>query len=174
MASGMVFVALLRAVNVGGAGLVPMAELRTLVGSLGYKGVVTLIQSGNLVLDAGREGAAKVKSRLERAIASTFDVQTTVILRTHAELDAIVRANPFADRGLEPKRLHVVFLGHIADPSGDRAATDVAKPRRSLSQTALVDITDHHRRALFDAAPRHGEADAGAGRGGNEHGLAFE
>jgi hypothetical protein len=46
--------------------------------------------------------------------------------------------------------------------------------RPSLTEPSLVNVAHHHRRALFDAAPRDGEADPGAGGSGDEHGLAFE
>lgn len=87
-------VALLRAVNVGGRNKVPMAELRALCTELGFEGVQTLIASGNVVF----RDAAPDAARLERAVAERFGVETTVILRTAAQLTALVAARPFGSR----------------------------------------------------------------------------
>lgn len=87
-------VALLRAVNVGGRNKVPMAELRTLCAELGHPDVSTFIASGNVVFPHGAPGAAK----LEAAIAGRFGVQTTVVLRTAAQLAKLVASRPFGSR----------------------------------------------------------------------------
>ena len=62
------FVALLRAVNVGGTGKLPMAELRALCEAAGCTAVTTYIQSGNVVFTS-KLAEAKVKAKLERALA---------------------------------------------------------------------------------------------------------
>jgi uncharacterized protein (DUF1697 family) len=95
-------VALLRAVNVGGRGKVPMAELRDLFEELGHTEVQTYIASGNVVF-AGKPDA----QRLERAIADRFGVETTVILRTAKQLQAVLGAHPF---GKDTSQTYVTFL----------------------------------------------------------------
>jgi uncharacterized protein (DUF1697 family) len=106
-------VALLRAVNVGGHNKVPMAELRALCAALGWRDVSTYVQSGNVVFraDDPHPGAA-----LRVAIAERFDVQTPVIVRTHAALQQAAAAIPpgFTD---DPKKLHVLFLDGAPDPA---------------------------------------------------------
>jgi uncharacterized protein (DUF1697 family) len=99
------YVALLRGVNVGGKNKVPMAELRTLVESLGHSEVATFIQSGNIVFTARR---AIAPSSLERAIADTFAIDVTVVLRTPAELEAVVAGNPFGR--VDTAKVHVGFM----------------------------------------------------------------
>jgi uncharacterized protein (DUF1697 family) len=96
-------VALLRAVNLGARNKVPMAALRELCAELGYEGVETFIASGNVLF---RERAPDT-AQLERAIAERFDVQTTVVLRTAKELQALVASNPFGSRTPE---CYVAFL----------------------------------------------------------------
>lgn len=49
MANTTAYVGFLRGINVGQAKRMPMADLRALVESLGYTGVKTLLNSGNLV-----------------------------------------------------------------------------------------------------------------------------
>ncbi|WP_242103095.1 DUF1697 domain-containing protein [Lysobacter sp. M2-1] len=101
------WIALLRAVNVGGTGKLPMAELRALCEAAGFAEVRTYIASGNVVFRAtGTE--ASVKAALETALAGWFGRPVSVLVRTHAELAAVVAANPFADAA--GNRLMVSFL----------------------------------------------------------------
>ena len=62
--------ALLRGINVGGRNKVPMAELREVVTSLGYTGVTSYIQSGNVLFTAPDSDTAKLASALEAAITN--------------------------------------------------------------------------------------------------------
>jgi uncharacterized protein (DUF1697 family) len=122
------WVALLRGVNLGARNKVPMAELRTQLERAGYGNVRTYIASGNVVLD-GPRSLPKVAGELERLIAGAFGVDTTVILRTPAQLEAVLAGHPF---GKDTSHSHVVFLaakpaaGAVrrfadVDPSPDRA-----------------------------------------------------
>jgi uncharacterized protein (DUF1697 family) len=86
-------IALLRAVNVGGAKVV-MAELRAMMEKVGFAGAQTLVQTGNLVFDAPAGPDAALEARLEAAIAAELGVGTEVIVRTAAEWNALVAANP--------------------------------------------------------------------------------
>ena len=64
-----VFVALLRAVNVGGTGMLSMVDLKALCEEIGFIDVRTYIQSGNVVFRTG-EDEATVQARLEEALAA--------------------------------------------------------------------------------------------------------
>jgi uncharacterized protein (DUF1697 family) len=112
----MSFVALLRAVNVGGTKL-PMAELRTLLEGLGLTNVRTYLQSGNAVFEAGGDAgtpqqlADAIAIRIERDVGPRVGV---LVLRA-AALEAVVAANPFlavAEGSGEPDEqfLHATFL----------------------------------------------------------------
>jgi uncharacterized protein (DUF1697 family) len=104
------YVALLRAVNVGGR-KVEMARLRAAVAELGFENVATYIASGNLFFDAPSTSKAKLTARLEDQIAATFGIEVPVILRTLPELEAVCALDPFA--GVEVTddvRLMVNFL----------------------------------------------------------------
>jgi uncharacterized protein (DUF1697 family) len=99
------YVALLRGINVGGKNKLPMADLRSLVESLGHTDVTTYIQSGNVVFTSSKPVAAKA---LETAIKDRFGIGLTVVLRTPAELAKVVKANPFAPGDLS--KVHVGFM----------------------------------------------------------------
>jgi uncharacterized protein (DUF1697 family) len=88
------YIALLRAVNVGGR-KVTMAELKTAATKLGYENARTLVASGNLVFDTKKAAPAKLESALEGAIEKTFGLFSEVMVRDPADWAAIVKANPF-------------------------------------------------------------------------------
>jgi uncharacterized protein (DUF1697 family) len=127
------WVALLRAVNLGGRNKVPMAELRALLEEEGYENVRTYIASGNVVLD-GPRGAAALSSKLEALIEDAFGVTTTAILRAPRTLAATVAKHPFDD----VSDTHVAFLA--ARPT----ETAVARLEAALSETdhAVVEGSD--------------------------------
>jgi uncharacterized protein (DUF1697 family) len=101
------FIALLRGINVGGHNKVPMAELRALGEELGWTGVRSYVQSGNLVFEAGA-GLASLEAELERAIERTFDLSIHVIVRAAADWPAYVEGNPFP--GASAKEPSLVML----------------------------------------------------------------
>jgi uncharacterized protein (DUF1697 family) len=101
-------VALLRGINVGGHGKLPMADLRTIAEELGYGDVATYIQSGNLVLSTS-DGAARVARDLAAAIEAGSSVAPAVLVRTQSQLAKVVRDSPFLARGEEDANLHVLF-----------------------------------------------------------------
>ncbi|HXJ40087.1 MAG TPA: DUF1697 domain-containing protein [Bryobacteraceae bacterium] len=112
-------IALLRGVNVGGNNKLPMATLREICASMGLNDTATYIQSGNIVFTTTRKDLPKLATDLELAIQAQFGFRPAVILRTAAELAAVIAASPFAGRAnLNPGYLVVTFYPH--DP-GDEA-----------------------------------------------------
>lgn len=109
-------VALLRGINVGGRGKLPMADLRTMAEGCGFTDVSTYIQSGNLVFGTDASPAAAAAA-LEAALATSSDVTTAVVIRTSAQMAAVIADSPFRARSDDPAQLHVVFLGPNDEPS---------------------------------------------------------
>ena len=101
------YIALLRAVNVGGTGMLAMADLQRLCAEAGFTRVRTYIQSGNAVF-AATLGEAKVKAALEKALAAHMGKPCRAIVRTGAELADVIKRNPFARH--PPNRVIVAFL----------------------------------------------------------------
>jgi uncharacterized protein (DUF1697 family) len=99
------YAALLRGVNVGGKNKVAMADLRTLVESLGHTEVSTFIQSGNVVFASSQ---AVTPKSLETAIEKQFGITITVVLRTSSELERAVKSNPFAK--VDSSKVHIGFM----------------------------------------------------------------
>ena len=90
------FVALLRGINVGGTRKLPMAELRTQAGKLGWRDVATYIQSGNLVFTATGKAPA-LEAELETALARHFGFEVPTLVRSAREWSALVAANPLPE-----------------------------------------------------------------------------
>jgi uncharacterized protein (DUF1697 family) len=104
-----VFIALLRGINVGTAKRVAMADLRSLFFELGYKDVVTLLNSGNVVFSGSKVSEAGLESAFEKRFG--FSSNMTVI--GAAELRSIVEQNPIAEIP-EHSRFFVAFMKNAA------------------------------------------------------------
>jgi uncharacterized protein (DUF1697 family) len=102
-------VALLRGVNVGGNRRLPMAELRGLAASLGWTGVETYIQSGNLIFEAESK-PAELEQALERALAAHLGAPVEAIVRTATAWRRYLSGVPFADAvRARPRFLHLLL-----------------------------------------------------------------
>jgi len=111
------YVALLRAVNVGGTGKLAMADFRAVMKKLGYGNIETYIQSGNAVFDADK-GEAAVAKELAAALEKFMGAPVGVILRTHEEMGRVIERNPFAaEAAADGARVHGCFLGAPAAAS---------------------------------------------------------
>jgi uncharacterized protein (DUF1697 family) len=122
------YIALLRAVNVMGAGKLPMAELKSLCEAAGFKSVRTYIASGNVVFQSAKS-EAKVKSILEATLAKRDGKPVTVLVRTAAEMAAVLAANPF------PQMPANHTLAHFLDkpPAADALQTISKQAREELA-----------------------------------------
>ncbi len=118
------WICLLRAVNVGGTGKLPMAELRALCEQAGFDDVRTYIASGNVLLRS-RSSAKQVKSILESALAEYAGKRVGVVVRTPGEMEAVLDDNPFADA--PGNRCVVIFL----DDSPPAGALDAISTQNS-------------------------------------------
>jgi uncharacterized protein (DUF1697 family) len=112
------FVALLRAVNVGGTGKLPMSDLKEICESLGLRSARTYIASGNVVFVSGKSEAA-VKAGLEKRLETYAGKSVGVLVRTAAEMAQVLADNPFPDAA--PNRTMAVFLDR-APPADTLAA----------------------------------------------------
>ncbi|UWR00523.1 DUF1697 domain-containing protein [Rhodobacteraceae bacterium S2214] len=90
------YVGLLRAVNVGGTGKLPMADLRAMCADIGFADVATYIASGNVVFSSALD-AGMAKVRLEQSLAQYAGKAVPVMIRTADEMAAVLAANPYAD-----------------------------------------------------------------------------
>lgn len=179
-----VFIALLRAINVGGTGILPMKELSGLCTDLGFESVRTYIQSGNVIFQS-RRSEERIRTELEQALAGKMGKRIDVMVRTAPELRSVLEANPFPDA--DPGQVDVAFLAgpvpvgllekfRIAGREEIRLGTreiyihypdGMGRSKLKLPSGVSATVRNHqHRRQ----AHRHDEDVVSADRAGNRNG----
>lgn len=122
------YVALLRAVNVGGRSVL-MADLRAMLGELGHDNPRTLLQSGNVVFTLeSKRSLAALEKKLEAEARRRFGFDVAFMLRTAAQWKEIIARNPFADAAKnDPARLVLMVLKGAPDADAINALRDGCK-----------------------------------------------
>jgi hypothetical protein len=136
---------LLRGINIGPNNRIPMAELRSLLTQDGFGGVTTYLQSGNVLLSSSLSPEAAAR-RCEHLIAEGYGLEIRSVVRTHLELEAVVRANPLPEAAADPKRYQVTFLESALTPTSAPGSPRLP-PGRSGSRSSAARSTDGTRRA---------------------------
>ena len=98
-----------------------MADLRTLIESLGGEDVQTYVQSGNVVFTSRVRSAARLAGEIEQRIRRKLGLEISVMLRTSKQLAEIVAGNPFEASQADGTKLHVTFLAEAPKASLTRA-----------------------------------------------------
>ena len=101
------FIALIRAVNVGGTGKLPMRDLQSICEHIHFTRIRTYIASGNVVF-LSKLSEAEVKAALEERLAAYANRPIGVLVRTAAQMAAVVTSNPFPNAA--PNRTLTNFL----------------------------------------------------------------
>jgi uncharacterized protein (DUF1697 family) len=127
-------IALLRAVNVGGTGKLPMTELKAMAEELGFENVRTYIASGNLLFDTGLK-EAEVKSKLGKRLDEYAGKPVGVLVRTAGEMSRVVADNPFS--GEPGNRVVVIFLDSAPPKSALTEHKGLADERIALGRREI-------------------------------------
>ncbi len=106
------YIALLRAVNLGPANKLPMAELKAVCERLGFLDVKTYLASGNVIFRS-TDKETQVKRALEAALADYAGKPVGVVIRTGAEMAAVLAGNPFPE--MPGNKTVAIFLDHAPD-----------------------------------------------------------
>lgn len=154
------YVALLRAVNVGGTGKLPMTELRAMCEACGFKDVRTYIASGNVVFKADLDEAA-VQAKLEAVLQAYAGKPVGVLVRTGAEMAAVLAANPFV--AAAPNRTVAIFLQAPPPPRLD----GVTGQAREEIAVGLREIYVHYPDGQADTKLKISNAKSGTARNMN-------
>ena len=101
-------ISILRGINVGGHRKISMEQLRECYESLGFNGVRTYIQSGNVVFEHETADPSEIVDRIRGAIKRSFGLDVQVIIRTKEEMLSVIKSMPF--KGLDQSKVHVTFL----------------------------------------------------------------
>jgi uncharacterized protein (DUF1697 family) len=131
------YVALLRAVNVGGTGKLPMSKLKSMCIDLGFTRVETYIASGNVVF-ASKASAAKVKSDLEACLLDHTGKRVGVLVRTAGEMQGVLAGNPFPKA--VPNYTYAIFLDEAPRRDALKAAVGVNDEEMRLGSREIRDL----------------------------------
>ncbi len=88
------YITLLRGINVGGHNIIRMTDLKSCFESMGFTGVSTYIQSGNVIFFSGESDKAKLRAKIDNELSERYSYSSPIILLTHQELEAIVAGVP--------------------------------------------------------------------------------
>jgi len=102
-------IVLLRGINLGSHNRIAMPALREVLDEAGFDDVRTYVQSGNIALSSTL-APAKLAAKCRRLIADGFGLEVDVLVRTRAQLAAVVKRNPLDGVATDPKRYQVTFL----------------------------------------------------------------
>jgi uncharacterized protein (DUF1697 family) len=155
------YVALLRAVNVGGTGKLPMSDLKRLCDEAGFAKARTYIASGN-ALFASDLAEAEVQARLAAALERYAGRPVGVLVRTAAEMAAVFKANPFAEK--PGNRVAAIFLDAPPPQDALEAATGVTTEEMALGRR---EVFVHYPDGQADSKLKIPAARAGTGRNMN-------
>ena len=128
------YIALVRAANVGGTGMLPMAELQAMCREAGFGRVRTYIASGNVIFESATN-AKSVKAELETRLSARACRPVDVIVRTASEMAAVLKANPFAKAA--PNRTLVIFLNDPPPKDALARATGVQDEEMRLGEREI-------------------------------------
>jgi uncharacterized protein (DUF1697 family) len=131
-----VWVLLLRGINVNPTTRIAMADLRSLLTILGYENVVTLLQSGNVLVTSAAPPAV---GSIESAIVSSTGVRSKVVVLSLEEFAAIASANPLLDASDDLSKLVITFLADPIVPSTVQrpSATELEPERLAITERAI-------------------------------------
>lgn len=140
------YIALLRGINVGGHNLIAMSDLRALCESLGFTGVRTLLQSGNLVFEGKKQSPATLEPLLETETKKRLKASPDYLIRTAEELQSLIDRNPFPKEAkTDPSHLLVVFLKDAL------AAKSVKALQAAIKGPEIVHADGRHLYAVYPA-----------------------
>jgi uncharacterized protein (DUF1697 family) len=126
------YVALLRAINVGGH-TVKMDHLRSLFEANGFSNVETFIASGNVIFDSRSKDTAALERKIEKHLQTTLGYEVKTFVRTIPELAAVASYKPFSESELSAHALYVGFVASSPDT-----------PSRQKLLSCISEIDDLH------------------------------
>ena len=105
------YLALLRGINVGGNNIIKMADLKSCFEDMGFTGVVTFIQSGNVLFGSAEKDKTKLTKKIEQMLSKRFSYKSRLVIVAYKELKRVVEGAPKEfGAELEKYRYDVIFL----------------------------------------------------------------
>ncbi len=111
------YVAFLRGINVGGHHKVPMLELKKEFEKLGFKNIITLLNSGNILFDTVSSDIEKLEETVAIHLEKYFDFPIPTIIRKSEMIIELLHNKPFKTiKVTKDIRLYVSFLKENREP----------------------------------------------------------
>lgn len=113
----MIYVALLRGINVGGRNITKMTALKACLEHTGFDRVETFIQSGNVVFETRQKSIAKLTAQIDTAIEAALGLDPRVVVLCRDRLKTVLADAPAAWRSRTGLRMNVAFLRPLVTPA---------------------------------------------------------
>ena len=155
------YIALLRAVNVGGTGKLPMTTLKAMCEEAGLSQVRTYIASGNVVFTSDAD-EGQIKRGLEDKLRAYAGKQISVLIRSAAEMSGVLARNPFADK---PSNRTVAIF--VDEPLPADALDNARGVQGELMHLAQREVYVFYGDGMADSRLRIPACDAGTARNMN-------
>jgi uncharacterized protein (DUF1697 family) len=107
------YISMLRGINVGGHKKIDMKGLKSLYEDIGFKDVLTYIQSGNIIFRTELQTPDQILAEnIEKTIFKKYRFEVPVIIRSLEEINRSIKVNPFIKKSsFLVEKLHITFLG---------------------------------------------------------------
>src|ERR1700730_2218025 len=123
----LIYVSLLRGINVGGYKTIKMDQLRDAFAVLGFEDVQTYLQSGNVIFKAPSQACENWAKRIQERVFRQFGIWVSVLVKTPQELKAVRKNNPFLkETGIDTYKLHVTFLSRAPEKNALKMLDTIA------------------------------------------------
>ncbi|HSW85390.1 MAG TPA: DUF1697 domain-containing protein [Candidatus Saccharimonadales bacterium] len=133
------YIALIRAINVGGRSIIKMVDLRELFITMGFDDVITYIQSGNVIFKSKEINRSKLASKIQTQLSNVSATNAQVFIKTPSELLRAAVENPFdPDRVDLDLRSHILFLS--IEPSTENIKKLMSVERHDYKFKVIGDI----------------------------------
>ncbi|HEY4032801.1 MAG TPA: DUF1697 domain-containing protein [Ktedonobacteraceae bacterium] len=130
----MKYVALLRAINVGGNNSIKMEQLRACFQAGGFGQVMTYIQSGNVIFESEDENKEKLTREIEERVSQTFNYTARIVVRSYTEIQKIVKGVPNDWNTRSDLRCNVAF---IKEPVTAKEAWQEILPKEGIDVVTI-------------------------------------
>lgn len=105
------YLALLRGINVGGNNIIKMVDLKKCFEDMGFTGVKTYIQSGNVVFESDYDNLSELTDTIENQLSSTFNYKSKVVVVSKNQLETVIKSAPETfGENKDEYRYDVLFL----------------------------------------------------------------
>ena len=121
----MIYIAMLRGINVSGQKIIKMEDLKKAFQAMHFERVTTYIQSGNVVFGAPSAETGELQTRIKSRLLKTFGFDIPVVIRTADELEEVTKRNPF--KKIDAAKGEHLYVSFLSDTPAKAAVGELKK-----------------------------------------------